>query len=247
MASSPNEFCESNFSGQIRLFPLPNLVVFPNVVQALHIFEPRYREMLADSLRDDSLIGMATLMPEWEGKYAGKPPIHSMICVGKVTNHAMLDDGCSNILLVGLRRARIVREMDSDRLYRTAEVELMNDFPGDAPSDEKTSVHERLVREFRDLMPEAAMVADQLSQIMDLNASLGVLTDVIGYSLKLPTKAKIDLLSQPNVDLRAHCLLNHIRDLSSSGPSLGPSSGHDSNGPTEGGNRRPFPPDFSDN
>ncbi len=90
-----------DFSGRVRLFPLPNLVLFPHVVQPLHIFEPRYCEMLADSMASDRLIAMALLEPGWEAQYQKKPPIASVVCVGKILTHAPTHDHRHNILLAG--------------------------------------------------------------------------------------------------------------------------------------------------
>ena len=59
------QFDASTFSGVARLFPLPNLVLYPHVMQPLHIFEERYREMLEDAIADDGLIAMALLEPGW--------------------------------------------------------------------------------------------------------------------------------------------------------------------------------------
>ena len=67
-------FARTTFSGQARLFPLPNLVMYPHVMQPLHIFEPRYREMLEDDAGDDRLIAMAMLAPGWETDYESRPP-----------------------------------------------------------------------------------------------------------------------------------------------------------------------------
>ncbi len=92
-----------DFSGRVRLFPLPNLVLFPHVVQPLHIFEPRYCEMLADSMASDRLIAMALLEPGWEAQYHNKPPIASVVCIGKVVTHTPTADHRHNILLAGLR------------------------------------------------------------------------------------------------------------------------------------------------
>ena len=66
-----------HFSGKVRLFPLPNLVLFPHVMQPLHIFEPRYRDLLEDALAGDRLIAMAVLTPGWEKNYEGRPPLYS--------------------------------------------------------------------------------------------------------------------------------------------------------------------------
>ena len=60
----------------IPIFPLPNAVLFPNVFLPLHIFEPRYREMVADALQGDRIIGMVLLRPGWEADYDGRPAIY---------------------------------------------------------------------------------------------------------------------------------------------------------------------------
>src|SRR5215210_7720227 len=88
-----------DFAGIVRMFPLPNLVLFPHVVQALHIFEPRYRAMLEDALAGDHLICMSLLQPDWESKYDGRPSVYPVMCIGRVVAHARLEDGRYNILL----------------------------------------------------------------------------------------------------------------------------------------------------
>ena len=73
-----------DFRGLARLFPLPNLVLFPSVIQPLHIFEPRYRQLMEDALKDDRLIGMALLRPGYEEDYHNNPPIYPVICLGRI-------------------------------------------------------------------------------------------------------------------------------------------------------------------
>ena len=73
----------THFAGTARLFPLPNLVLFPHVMQPLHIFEPRYREMTADALATDRLIALALLQPGWEADYDGKPAVYPVACLGR--------------------------------------------------------------------------------------------------------------------------------------------------------------------
>src|SRR5205823_3865193 len=120
-------FSPESFSGRVRLFPLPNLVFFPHVMQPLHIFEPRYRRMTADALDGDGLIALAILQPDWEKDYEGKPAIYPVACVGKIVADQRLEDGRYNLLLRGLRRARVLRELADDKLYRRAEVALLSD------------------------------------------------------------------------------------------------------------------------
>jgi uncharacterized protein len=113
-----------DFSGKVRLFPLPNLVLFPHVMQPLHIFEPRYRHLLEDALAGDHLIAMALLAPGWQKDYDGSPPLHPVACLGRITTYHKLDDGTYNLLLLGLRRIRVVRELAGDKKFREAEVVL---------------------------------------------------------------------------------------------------------------------------
>ncbi|HMB79837.1 MAG TPA: LON peptidase substrate-binding domain-containing protein, partial [Vicinamibacterales bacterium] len=106
-------------SDLLPLFPLPNVVLFPNVFLPLHIFEPRYREMVADALSGDRLIGMALLKPGWEHDYEGRPAVYPIGCSALMTHAERLDDGRYNIVLRGIERFRIVQE-DQDRVYRRA-------------------------------------------------------------------------------------------------------------------------------
>jgi len=106
----------------IPIFPLPNVVLFPNVFLPLHIFEPRYREMVADALAGDRIIGIVLLRPGWEPEYEGRPAVYSIGCAGVVTNAERLPDGRYNIVLQGLEKFRVVDE-DASRPYRIAQVE----------------------------------------------------------------------------------------------------------------------------
>ena len=101
---SGSHLLPDDFAGLVRLFPLPDLVMFPHVVQPLRVFEPRYVAMLEDATQDDQLITMALLQPGWEADYDGQPPIHSTVCVGRVISQSQQTDGSYNLLLAGLAR-----------------------------------------------------------------------------------------------------------------------------------------------
>lgn len=109
-------------SDLLPLFPLPTVVLFPNVFLPLHIFEPRYREMVADALAGDRVIGMVLLRAGWEHDYEGRPPVHEMGCSGVITHFERLGDGRYNIILRGVERFRILEE-DPTGSYRRAIVE----------------------------------------------------------------------------------------------------------------------------
>lgn len=104
----------------VRLFPLPNVVLLPGTTIPLHVFEPRYRRMLADALDSDRLIGMQLLKPGDSGDV--RPAVYSIGCAGEVVHHEPLEDGRSNILLRGTFRYRIDSEPPTDMPYRIAEI-----------------------------------------------------------------------------------------------------------------------------
>jgi Lon protease-like protein len=108
----------------IPIFPLPNVVLFPNVFLPLHIFEARYRSMVSDAVAGDRIIGMVLLQPGYESDYEGRPPVFQVGCAGVITHADPLPDGRFNIVLRGLERFRITGE-DASRQYRMAHVEGM--------------------------------------------------------------------------------------------------------------------------
>jgi uncharacterized protein len=127
----------------IPIFPLPSVVLFPQVFLPLHIFEPRYREMIGDALAGDRIIGMVLLRPGWEGDYEGRPPVYPIGCAGLITNAERLADGRYNIVLRGLAKFRVVGE-DASRAYRQAEIETVLEPPSEFDRDELRGARQRL-------------------------------------------------------------------------------------------------------
>jgi uncharacterized protein len=121
----------------IPIFPLPSVVLFPNVFLPLHIFEPRYREMVTDALAGDRMIGMVLMRPGWEGQYEGRPPVYSVGCAGLITFSEQHPDGRYNIVLRGLEKFRILDE-DHSRSYRVARVEALMEEP---TPEERAIIH----------------------------------------------------------------------------------------------------------
>ncbi len=110
------------FPSSLPIFPLPTVVLFPNVFLPLHIFEPRYRQMTADALAGDRLIGMVLLRPGHETDYEGRPPVYGTGCTGLITHAERMDDGRFNLVLRGLDKFTMLGEEDPaiGRLYRRA-------------------------------------------------------------------------------------------------------------------------------
>ncbi len=114
---------EFTIPDHIPLFPLPNLVFFPKTYLPLHIFEPRYQDMVSDAASRGQCIGMALLKEGWEDNYYGNPPLYPLGCVGRIVSIQEFPDGRSNILLQGLSRYVIEEEM-SGKQYRRARISL---------------------------------------------------------------------------------------------------------------------------
>ena len=160
----------------LPLFPLPNVVLFPHVGLPLHIFEQRYRDLVADALRGDRLIGICLLEPGWKTDYAGRPPVYRVGCAGVLTHYQPLPDGRSNIVLTGVERFRILEELHG-HAYRVARLEAWADA---CPPEERAAlsrlrpqIEARLGAVGANLMPLPPGVRDvdlvnTLSQYLDL-------------------------------------------------------------------------------
>jgi len=212
MAAEELHFDASEFSGQVRLFPLPNLVMFPHVLQPLHIFENRYRQMLEEALTTDRLIAMAVLAPGWENDYEGRPPLESTACLGRIVTHQRLEDGRYNLLLAGLRRLRIVRELPPLKSFREATVEIVEDGYDATSAAERPRLQRSLMTQFRRVLPNMPEVYKQLEELLCTDVSLGMLTDLVAYALSIPTCAKAKLLAESNVDRRCEELLRLLAE-----------------------------------
>ncbi len=225
-------FCADAFDGMTRLFPLPGTVLYPHAVQALHVFEPRYRELLQDAMSSDRLISMAILKPNDHLPCGCEPPIEPCVCLGQVISRTQFDDGRANVLLMGLRRARIVEEIASHHPFRVARIELLSDQYA-ATSQSSERLVQRLLAAFRQCMPKSALAARQLTQSLGDDVCLGVLTDLISHVVRVSDAEKLRLLAEVHVERRAKILLRHLKRICE--PSAGESSDGD------------FPPDFSVN
>ncbi len=104
---------------RISLFPLAGAILFPGMQLPLHIFEPRYRSLISDAMARDRMIGM--VQPKDRGDKAG---LFGVGCLGRMGEVEALEDGRYNIILEGLQRFNIVRELDVKTAFRQAEAEL---------------------------------------------------------------------------------------------------------------------------
>lgn len=216
------------FAGVARLFPLPNLVLFPHVDQGLHIFEPRYRQMTADALAGDQLIAMVLLKPDekWDEEYDGRPAIEGTACLGRIVASERLPDGRYNLKLRGLGRLKLLGETpDADKLYRLARGELLPDVR--PPLPEATALRRELREAVLARFDSSGPAHQQLSRLFDSDTPLGAVCDLLSYSLPLSLALKQQLLSDPDVSARVRAVIDAV-----GGATAKP---------------RPFPPGFSPN
>ena len=127
----------------IPIFPLEVTMLFPGVSRPLHIFEPRYRAMVADALKGDRIIGMTTLKPGYEANYEGRPPIYDIGCAGVITDVEELPGGRFNIVLRGIVKFRVTGE-DDRRAYRLARVDAIPEVLDDSEKAALRKARERL-------------------------------------------------------------------------------------------------------
>lgn len=199
-------FDPDDFRGTARLFPLPNLVLFPHVMQPLHVFEPRYRELVEAALAEDRLLAMALLQPGWEGHYEERPPIYDTACLARIVQHHRLPDGKYNVLIVGLRRVQVVRELPPSRAFREARVQILDD---ETPVGEGR-LKKKLLDAFRRRLPASEPVQESVEQLFRDEISLAALTDVVGYALEIEPAQKIALLAETDAAIRAEKLIEHL-------------------------------------
>jgi Lon protease-like protein len=190
--------------------------------------------MLSESLQSDRLIAMATLVPGWEENYEGKPPISPCACLGRVMVHHAMDDGSHNVLLAGLSRIEIVRELPTPSSFRRAEAVLRQDRCPEGDSGRIRDLLGRLRNVLSCLLPFVPDAQPQLDELLERDIPLGTLTDLIAYLLDVDLAEKLVLLGEDNVVCRAEILTRRLAALSAD---FRPSGQGDS----------PFPPSPSHN
>lgn len=189
----------------LPLFPLP-VVLFPGVPMPLHIFEPRYRELLADIRLTDSLFGLSYFDPSTASKEIPFPG--HVGCVAEVTEVQELPDGRSNILTVGVIRYRVEEYVTGDEPYLVARVSFLEDEDedGDALRESARSVAEtftRIARAVRLLNDERAALPD----ISDTEPQH--LSYLVAAAMEIETDVKQELLELRHTSER----LRRLRDM----------------------------------
>jgi len=188
-----------NGPAEVPIFPLPNVFLFPGCVMPLHIFEPRYRQMVQDLLDRHGRLVLGTLV---EGQAAQDvPAVHPIAGLGEIGRHEKLEDGRFLIWLIGLGRVRI-EEVSSDRLYRRVRIESVEEW--DVPREEEAGLRARV---------QAALLA-RCDEFLNLpqGVPLTHLVDLLLQRLQLPSNRMQELFAETDVRRRAEgALAEHAR------------------------------------
>ncbi|CAN1545407.1 Lon, substrate-binding domain containing protein [Sphingomonadaceae bacterium] len=182
---------------RISIFPLPGAILLPGMQLPLHIFEPRYRALIGDALARDRLVGM--VQPKGGGP---QPALFDVGCLGRIEDVEALEDGRYNIVLEGLQRFTIVRELDASTAFRQVEAELW---------DEKESGDLLSLGERAALEQEARRFADAQGYAVDWNSVVELddysLVNIIAQIAPFDVAAKQALLEAQGLAARSELII----------------------------------------
>lgn len=197
----------SDFRGVTRLFPLPDLVHFPHTVQALHIFEPRYRQMTEHALRDDRLITIVRIKPVPAQGNEAVPEVEKVGCLGRIINCERLDDGRFQFHLLGLKRVRIEQELASPYLYRQAVVSLLDEVKEGTNATDAAYWHAQLINILRGLIRQGGQIEPDRIPWLESGPSTAIVTDVLARIAPLEASERQALLEETRAHVRARFLV----------------------------------------
>ena len=186
----------------IPIFPLPDFVLFPGVKVPLHVFEPRYREMVAEVSLSHGLIGMMMLKGDWERDYYAYPDVYQVGCAGKISALVQMPDGKYNLMLDGVSEFRVVREV-RERSFRQGQVQWCAPEPAKLGLDSAAmeNLHDLLVRFLGQPAQDVWRSLVEQRGLRDAD-----LINFICFHLDIPPIEKQTLLEAG--ESRAECLLD---------------------------------------
>ena len=189
----------NNFPKIIRVFPLSNFIIFPNTTVPLNIFEPRYLDMVNDSMKSDKLIGM--IQPKNSKDQNSIPELHDVGCLGKITSFRETEDGRYLIELKGKIRFQIINEINTDKKYRSVEADY-NNYSNDL-SDDKEKLNfsdlELIFKDLKSLFEKRGFIINwKALEKQSLNETINALAMASPFSLE----EKQILLEAKNLDIR---------------------------------------------
>ena len=175
----------NKFPKKIPVFPLSNFIIFPKTTVPLNIFEPRYIDMVNDSMKTNKMIGM--IQPKSNNDQKNKPDLHEVGCLRKITSFAETNDGRFLIEVKGLNRFHSIKELETEKKYRILEVDFTK-FPNDL-SDEnedlKFSDLELIFKDLKSLFEKKGFIVNwKALEKQSLNETINALAMASPFSLE---------------------------------------------------------------
>lgn len=202
-------------TGALKIFPLPEVVVFPGTPAPFHVFEPRYREMTEAALSGDRLLAVATLRDAGSSALP-RAPVFPVAGAGFIEAYERLPDGRFNILLRGVSRVRLAEELLGTGLsYREFRVEVLDDVypPGGPPAlATRVSAVERLVLELARRSEEGSGTRDLAEAVARMRVP-GRLADAVAAALVEDTAVRLALLQEVDVGRRLDRVVDEVAAL----------------------------------
>jgi Lon protease-like protein len=195
----------------LPIFPLPNCVLLPGGLLPLHVFEPRYRELTRDCLAGTQLMAVARLRPGYETSYYGRPPVYERCGVGRIICSEELADGRFALLLRGVGRIEIARELPADRAYRLVEAHALRDASVDP--GEAIDHHQRLIALCDRLAEVIEQGGPQLRDLVRAFDSPGACADAVAAALIMDADTRQELLEACCPLMRLQRTLGHVGSL----------------------------------
>ena len=190
-----------NLPKTIPIFPLSNFIIFPKTAVPLNIFEPRYLEMVNDSMKAEKFIGMVQPKKIKNFDNSKLPILHKIGCLGKINSFKELDDGRYLIELKGLIRFEIEKEITSNKKYRKVEVSFDNYLHDldEKKEDLKFSDLEMIFKDFKTLFERRGFIINwKALEKQSLDETINALAMTSPFSLE----EKQVLLEAKNLDVR---------------------------------------------
>lgn len=198
---------------QLPIFPLPNTVFFPSTILPLHIFEPRYRQMVANCVIGDKRLAVVLLKPGWEANYYGRPAVYPVAGAGEIIHWETLPDDRYNILLRGLGRIVIEGEVPSEKLYRIARARWLEDvYPPEGEAGLASQV-ELLRLAFGQLLSGLPQPVPKLLAVLTDRNGPGVLVDRIASAVIGGVEMRQSLLEKQDVEARIAEVTKYLQNL----------------------------------
>ena len=194
----------------IPIFPLPDVVLFPHTLLPLHIFEPRYRQMVRDCLAGDKRLAMGLLRPGWETDYYGRPPIYPIAGAGEIIQHEELPDGRFNILLRGTMRIGITAELPADKSYRVGRARPLPDRYPDANPKALVDRIERLKVFYLRILSEVQKGQGEIAKIFSGVKDPGIIVDRIAGAAIADAETRQQVLEAVEVATRLAIVQDHL-------------------------------------